>query len=296
MRDVRLQGLSWPGKDGVMKKHRRRMILILGMLSVFVASVTTAEPPLSSPYHFEMLEGQGVEVCEACLKAFEAIAWGPDEVGLSGCERNYESAFGLSAPSWTELEPLKHLALLKKVMMFLSPVDPESHVGRGLAPLEGTIYENDDTFKRQIKGEMKYERIAISRAMIDIDNDGRPEPVFKYRDGNCPNPNAPPPPRAMGPSRALVVLTSDRKGIDRNKTDIVMQNDGKRPGHPVGNPGGRIYDVFSMMGVTYFDVWDNEGLNPDTVYLYQAKGYMVSRICKYRYERYSRAESQGGRP
>ena len=244
------------------------MTLVLGMLSMFVVSVATAEPPLSSPYHFEMLEGQGVEVCEACLKAMEAIAWGPDRVGLSGCERNYEPTLGLSAPSWIELEPLKHLALLKQVMLFLMPIDKDK--------IPGSIYDGDN-FKREIKTELKCERIAVSMAVIDVDNDGRPEPAFKYRSGICGNPDAP------APSRALIVLTPDRKAIARTKTDAVMQNELKEAGRPAGNDSSKIYDIFTFKGQVYFDKWDRSP-DPDIVTVYRAEGNRVTGLCKFRYQ------------
>lgn len=265
MRHVRWQDLTLVFTYRVL----RRTIVVLGMLSVFVARVATAEPPLSSPYHFEMLEGQGVEVCEACLKAMEAIAWGPDRVGLSGCERNYESTLGLSAPNWTELEPLKHLALLKKVMMFLLAVDPK----RGV---EGTIFDGDN-FKREIKGLLKGERLAVAMAMIDVDNDGHSEPVFKYQEGFCGNPQAP------GQNRALLVLTPDRKSIDRAKTDVMMQNLGKESHVPAGDHFNKIYDVFSFKGQLYFDQWDRSP-DPDIVTVYRAEGKRVTSPCKFRYQ------------
>src|SRR5439155_12039029 len=134
-----------------------------------------------------------------------------------------------------------------------------------------------DNFKREIKTEMKYQRIAVSMVMIDIDNDGRAEPVFKYRHGICGNP------QNRSATRALLVLNPACKSIDQIKTDVVTQNDGKRPGHPAGNE--QIYDIFTYQGQVYFDRWNNGGLEPDTFSVYQAMGNTVSRLCKYRYER-----------
>jgi hypothetical protein len=272
-----------------MKSMRRGSGLVLGLLWLLMAGVVRADTTLPPVGVFETLEGQGVEVCEACLSALEEIASGPDGVGLSGCERDYNSQFGLSEAEWTEIEPLKHLALLRKVMMFLRPVDPELHVGRGLAPLEGTIYENDDTFKHEIKTEMKYERIAIFLAVVDIDNDGRSEPVVKYRRGICGNP------QAASPSRALIVLTQDRKSIDRAKTDLVTQSRGKSSRFPTGTDSEKMYDVFSFKGKVYFDSWDR-GPDPDIVTVYQAEKKRVTSLCKFRYEARFRSEHFGGRP
>jgi len=261
-----------------MRTKLGRALVVLGMQAVFLASVATAEPPLTSPYHFEMLEGQGVEVCEACLKAFEAIAWGPDEVGLSGCERNYDSTYGLSAPQWTELQPLKHLPLLKQVMLFLIPPDPEAHIGHGRSSMyEGTIFESDETFRQNIEIELKNKRIGIAQSQADIDNDGHPEPLFTYRIDYCANPQAP------APTRVLFVLTPDRQSIDMTKTDLVTQNELKTEEDPGGDFSGRMYGVFFFKGQTYFDKYDRDPY-PDIVTVYQAKGKRVSSLCKFRYE------------
>src|SRR6266540_1554131 len=189
-------------KDHTMKKTRGWSAMILPILwLLLVADVTTAgERPVPPFGVFTMLEGQGVEVCEACFKALEAAASGPDRVVFSGCERPYDPELGFATPKWTELDPLKHLAILREVMMFIIPPDPS----RGIA---GTIYDGDN-FKQEIETEMKFERIAVSMAMVDIDNDGQPEPVFKYRSGICGNPGAP------SPFQAVIVLNQDRKGID----------------------------------------------------------------------------------
>lgn len=273
-----------------MKRMRGRSILVFSvmwLLSVDAALADSTRRPFGV---FEMLEGQGVEVCEACLKAFEAIASGPDGVGLSGCERNYSSEYGLSAPQWTELPPLKHLSLLKEVMLFLMPLDPESYIGTGRSSMfEGTIYETDDMFRREITGELKYERIAIAQTNVDIDNDGRPDPLFTYRSGYCTNPQAP------APSRALVVLTQDRKSIDKAKTDVVTQNELKEKRRPAGNDSSKIYDVFAFKGQIYFDKWDRSP-DPDIVTVYQAKGKKVTTLCKFRYEIPYRPPSLGGKP
>src|SRR2546426_9977696 len=151
------------------------LFLVLSVLWLLVAHVTTAGERTVPPFGvFTMLEGQGVQVCEACFKALEAASAGPDGNGLSGCERPYDPKLGFSAPEWKELDPLKQLTLLKQVMLFVMPIEKDK--------LPGSIYDGDN-FKREIKTEMKYQRIAASMVMIDIDNDGRAEPVFKYRHG-----------------------------------------------------------------------------------------------------------------
>lgn len=272
-----------------MKKRCNRLALVFGILWLLMAGMVRADTTLPPFGVFTMVEGQGVEMCEVCLKALEALP-----SNLTGCERNYDPTLGFEVgPFWKEIDPLKNLALLKQVMLFLMPIDPERGVGRGLSMLEGTIYETDETFRRQIMGELKYGRHALAQTLVDIDNDGRPEPVTKYRNGACGDPQ-------LGPGsdtfQALVVFTADRKKIDQIKSDVVMQNSGKRPDHPAGNEGSQLYDIFKYQKQFYFDKWDNGVQEPDTFSVYRAKAHNVQRLCKYRYERRYQSPVQGGKP
>jgi len=270
-----------------MRRLRKGSGLVLGLLWLLMADAVWAEATRQPFGVFEMLEGQGIEVCEACFKAFEAIA-GTEKLG--GCERNYDSEYGLSAPEWTDLPPLTHLALLKHVMLFMMPLDPESHIGHGRSSMyEGTIYETEETFRQKIKVWLKYERLGIEHTMADIDNDGRPEPLFAYRTGYCTNPYAP------SPDRVLLVLTSNRKSIETTKTDLVTQNASKGKQFPAGIYSEKMYDVFFFKGQTYFDKYDR-GQPSATVTVYHAKGKNVTSLCKFRYEIPYRPQSSGGQP
>lgn len=274
-----------------MNTMRRGLGMVIGLLWLMMSDLVTAGDTALPPFGvFTMLEGQGIEVCEACLKALEAL---PSD--LTGCERNYDPALGFEVGLfWEDVDALKHLTLLKQVMLFLMPIDSGRGVGRGLSNMyEGTIYENDEVFRRQIKGELKYDRHALAQTIVDIDNDGHPEPVTKYRNGACGD-------SELGPgsdtSQALVVFTADRKTIDQSKTDVLMQNSGKRAGHPAGNVGSQLYDIFKYKGRFYFDKWDNGLLERDTFAVYQTKGLRAQRLCKYRYERRYQANIEGWKP
>ena len=230
---------------------------------------------------FEMLEGQGVELCEACFKALEAL---PSD--LTGCERPYDAELGLSAPEWTELDPLKNLSLVKRVRLLVTPIEKEK--------IPGSIYDGDN-FKREIKGLMRQGRVALFLAKIDIDNDGRPESVLKFRDGACVDPYD----DFHVQFQPLVVLKDDRATIDRRKTDLVMQNPRKRKEVPVGSVWERIYDVFQYKGRVYFDKWDHRdepNFDRETFLIYQAVGNNVTPLCKYQYHRRYRLENSGDKP
>lgn len=269
-------------------KKQTLSILLLGVLAGLLGlSLPTIVPATALPDGkqsgvFEILEGQGVELCEACFTALEAL---PSD--LTGCERYY-SAIGFSEADWTELEPLKHLSLLKRVMMLVQPIDRS----RGI---EGTIYEGDN-FRREIVNQLKYGGLVLSSALIDIDNDGKPEPVLKFREGSCINHHDP----FHVQYQPLVVLQTDRVTIDRRKTDLVMQNPNKRKDHPAGNFYDRLYDAFQYQGRVYFDAWDFEERDSagsrsiESFIVYQAVGKTVTPLCKYRYDRRYRQENPGG--
>jgi hypothetical protein len=248
---------------------------LAGLLGLSI-STTASASDLPDGKHFgvfEILEGQGVELCEACFTALEAL---PSD--LTGCERYY-NAIGFSEADWTELEPLEHLSLLKRVMMFVQPIDRS----RGI---EGTIYEGDN-FRREIVNQLKYGGLGLSLAMIDIDNDGRLELVLKFRKGSCINHHDP----FHVQYQSLVVLQTDRATIDRRKTDLVMQNPSKHKDLLAGYASDRLYDAFQYQGRVYFDAWDFEERNSagshsiESFIVYQAVGKTVTPLCKYRYDR-----------
>lgn len=263
-----------------MKRTCRGSSLVLGMILLLMAEMVTAGDTPTPPFGvFTMLEGQGVEVCEACLKALEGL---PSD--LTGCERNYDSALGFEVgPFWEAINPKKNLVLLKKVMLLIQP--PTQGI-------PGSIFDGRN-FDREIKGQMEHGGIELFLAKIDIDNDGRPEPVLRFRKGAC-----------IGHGEALhvqyqplVVLQADRLSIDRRKTDLVMQNPRKRKEVPFGSVWERIYDVFQYKEKVYFDKWEWDDYNSavENFIIFQAVSNKVTPLCKYRYERFP-SKSLGGRP
>ena len=263
-------------------------ILLLGVLATLLGlSLPTLVPATDLPNGkhfgvFEMLDGQGEKLCEDCLKALEAL---PSD--LTGCERNY-NVIGFSGADWLQLEPMKHLPLLKRVMLFVQPIDR-------LQGMEGTIYDGDN-FRREITNQLKHGGLVLSSAMIDVDNDGRPEPVLKFRKGSCINHHDP----FHVQYQSLVVLQTDRATIDRRKTDLVMQNPSKHKNLLAGHASDRLYDAFHYQGRVYFDAWDLEERDSagsrsiESFIVYQAVGKTVTPLCKYRYDRRDQQENPVG--
>ena len=222
---------------------------------------------------FEIVEGKGVEVCEVCLQNLQRLS--ADD---AMCRRQYNTSFGLMGPAWTKLESLKHLDLLKHVMLFLRPVGYD---------ITGTIFDGDN-FPREIQRLDKKGGVELALAELDINNDGRTEPVLKFRYEVCGSTHD-----LVAFTQVLVVLTQDRKAIDPTKTDLVMQNAQKSPQRPVGFVYEEMYGVFHFGGRYFFDNWDLSANERDTFSIYQAVGDKVTRLCKFRYDRYKERAAGG---
>ena len=280
-----------------MKQRQMGLGLVFGMLCLMTTTVASTETTLHSvgAGGFEILEGQGVEICDACYKALnglENLAVGSGGVDLSGCERNYDPLLGFSDVAWRELQPLSNLPLLRREYMLLFPVNSTLMEGKGLSMLEGTIYDGDN-FKREIMHQMKKQGgLELSSTMIDIDNDGRLDHVLKLRIGACINHSDP----SHAHDQALIVLNQDGKTINRRKTDLVAQNPSKTKDQPMGTHWDSLYSAFQYGGRIYFDKWEWEGgvSIPETFSVYQAVGNVVTSICKYRYHRGHRFQNHGG--
>ena len=249
-------------------KQTVQFLLVLA-LGVALAGVARAELGV-----FEMVEGKGVEVCEVC---FQNIQRYPADDAM--CQRQYAPALGLLAPAWTKLEPLKHLDLLKQAMLLVSPT-PEGEI-------PGTIFD-DDNFQREVERREKYNGVELALAELDINNDGRTEPVLKLRDEVCGSTHD-----LVAFTQVLMVLTHDRKAIDLSKTDLVMQNARKQPGRPAGAVFEEMYEVFQYKGQLFFDKWDLSAFERDTFSIYLAVKDKVTQLCKFRYDRYKERTSGG---
>ena len=204
---------------------------------------------------------------------------------LTGCERNYDPALGFDVgPFWKELDPLKNLTLLKKMMLLEQP--PSQGI-------PGTIFDGDN-FVREIKGQMKHGGVKFSIGKIDIDNDGRPEPVLKLRKGACIGHDD----ALHVQYQSLIVLRNDQSTIDDHKTDLITHNPRKSKKLSIGDSYDRLYDVFLYAGQVYFDKWELDELDTskEYIFVYRASGKKVSQLCKYRYERRYRTPIQGEKP
>ena len=241
-----------------MKHLRKGSGLALGLLWLLMADLATAG-------EYEIVLGQGQELCEVCRQNLEQMEEHP------ACERTYSSALGLNASEWKPFDVSKHLGAMKQVMKYLAT---------------GNEFAKDD----YVMGEEQYEarlRASVSmgvewvyHAQIDIDNDGRLDQVLRIPSKECHR-------RNQGYNLAydmpIVVLKKDLSGFDRTKTDLVMQNPGRAIRMP-GDTNYQMYSVFSFKGKTYFDRWNDTLTYGEsqrfTLTVYEAQGGKTRKRCQ----------------
>lgn len=214
---------------------------------------------------YKFVLGEGVDVCDACKKNLERMTNHP------ACERDYSAELGLGTPDWIPFDVLTHLGAMKQVMKFLAT---------------GNEFAKDD----YVMGEEQYElylkrsigdgQQQVSITIADIDNDGRLDSVLRWAGGPCNR-------RLQGGSGAysssIVVLRKDHKGIDRAKTELVVQNPEREVRMP-GDTNYQMYSVFFFKGKTYFDRWNDTltyGENQRyTLTVYEAQGGKTRKRCQ----------------
>ncbi len=229
--------------------------VLLGILIVGVARAG----------EYEIVDGKGQELCEVCRQNLVQMTEHP------ACERTYSSTLGLSAPEWKPFDVLGNLGAMKQVMKFL-------RTGNEFAKDDYVMGEEQyELYVRRIIGDRLQQ---VSMTLADIDNDGRLDNVLRWAGGPCNQ-------RGEGGSGAysspIVVLKKDHSGIDRAKTDLVVQN----PERAVRMPGDttyQMYSVFSFKGKTYFDRWNDTVIYGEshrfTLTVYEAQGGKTRKRCQ----------------
>lgn len=214
---------------------------------------------------YKFVLGEGVDVCDACKKNLERMTNHP------ACERDYSAELGLGTPDWKPFDVLQHLGAMKQVLKYLAT---------------GNEFAKDD----YVMGNEQYEaqlRESVARgvewvylAQVDIDNDGQSDNVLRISGGPCNR-------RDEGGSGAysapIVVLNKDLSGLDRTRTDLVIQNPYIKFRLP-GETNYQMYGVFTYKGRTYFDRWNDVGREEEsqrfTLSIYQSKAGKTKKVCQ----------------
>ena len=254
-----------------------------------------APPSLAGRY--ELVEGKGVEVCEAYQESLNSFKPPLPMV----CQRSVNPQLrNFSKPDWQRIDATT--GVIEKIDEFLWKRDANPVYYVSPTEWRGT----KEQYAKAKQGYLinRSRRFVIGHLVgeIDIDNDGKLEDV--YLDRAC---------NAFG--ALLLVLNSDRTDIDRAKTALVVRHASRakqglgelRPLAPgevampqMKNSGYTVvedalhwafYDVFQYKNKTYFDLWWEK--HPDfagrpahevgKLRVYLAESRRVRETCSYRF-------------
>jgi hypothetical protein len=215
---------------------------------------------------FKVILGEQVDVCEACKRNLERMTVHP------ACERDYSGQLGLDSPAWAPFDVSGHLDTMEQVLRFLAT---------GKESAEDLYLMDERQFEDAVRRISTRQEPWAYWAQVDINNDGKLEPVLKLHSALCHSRNDGSLGRAY--SAPIVVLTENLSGIDRVLTDLVLQNP-RRDGRVAGETNYQLYGVFSYKGKTYFDRWNDTGSGDDgerfTLSIYESTGDRTRKLCQ----------------
>lgn len=230
--------------------------LLLSWLSM-VSSVQAAD--------YQLTLGQGIDVCEACKQNLERMTVHP------ACEREYSLQLDLESPAWKPFDVTGHFEAMEQVLYFLA-------ASNGPA---GSAIPDESQFEDTVRRISSKEEPWAYWALVDINNDGKVEPVLKLHSSLCQARNDGAIGRAY--SAPIVVLTENLNGIDHTLTDLVLQNP-RQDGRAAGETNYQLYGVFRYKGATYFDRWDDAGSGDPadrfTLSIYTSTGETTRKLCR----------------
>ncbi len=200
------------------------------------------------------LKGKGAPVCEQYKAYLESIE---DPLDLHHSERTWDqklmcartipARFSVFAqPTWRELDPGDHVAMMVSISDNLS-YDVQNYPGFEKMAKDSRHIE---AIISSLKLNHKNGHYQWYLANADIDNDGKPETIVRWRNGRC---NGYPP---DSQHYSIPILIIDPQGAVNLRLSRRVINQGTYPGLAVGAAS---FDVFQYAGKTYVDRWDNEG-------------------------------------
>ncbi len=235
--------------------------LLLWVLVGWLVMVQSA-----SAGEYQLVIGEGVDVCETCQRNLERMTVHP------ACERDYSRELGLGAPEWKPFDVLGHISVMEQVLTYLA-------TGKEFA--EDRSIMSEEQFVDTIRRIGTKEEPWAYWAQVDINNEGTLKPVLKLHSSFCNLREDGSFGRAY--SAPIVVLKENLSGIDRAMTNLVMQNP-YRTGDLPGETNYQLYGVFSYKGETYFDRWNDAGNEDEsersTLSIYESNGDKTRKVCQ----------------
>jgi hypothetical protein len=212
---------------------RKRVILVL-ILFLLPVSVFAGE--------YVLVNGKGVEVCEAYKKNLESF----NEPRPMACERKINTNFkDFEKPVWEKVDLEKHRELFRRVLKYYSTTG-NIYFGKTIAQFGKSIYDDETELNSRIKDHKESGYSFIKHTRIDIDNDTKPDDVLIYRDNPCPD----------GPpfhSSNLYLLLEDPSVKDAMICSACRAEDQLRKEISQNSGTDTTVDVFRYKSVTYID-------------------------------------------
>lgn len=242
--------------------------------------------PAAHAGQYELVKGKGVEVCEAYGENLNSFK--PDYTMMI-CERQVNpDATDFVKPNWNVLleddEVEVRLDRYELTRRFMGWDKTGEHVATA------------DSIRAKVRqGYDPGNPIVMEYAVIDIDNDGKPEKVLKEKEGGCLAQRA--------YSVSIAVLTKDGKHLDLEKSKYINPDFSKIAAKLAkdGNPqslrtagirrdevhGYLLYDVFLYKGKSYFDLWEMGKGFPDPsvarLHVFNWQSGKTRKLCTYRF-------------
>jgi hypothetical protein len=217
---------------------------------------------------YELVEGNGVGVCEAYQMNLNSFMPAQPMV----CERKINPKFdNFAKPSWQDIDVTTSKRLLWDTFSVFYPTIASQMKN----PM------SDEDLDRAIKKWINLRSQKLYKAQVDIDNDGNIENILKYNHGICGV-------AQFAYATPILVQYDDKPEIDREKTDLLIQNTWKNPENGEIKRDIReflfnMYDVFQYKNVMYFDKVDERHDEQNNLYVYRISNNLTSRLCKYHF-------------
>jgi hypothetical protein len=121
-----------------------------------------------------------------------------------------------------------------------------------------------------LRGNVEQDNYKYQLMVVDIDNDGKTEPVLRFVESCWPGSPV------MG-GAALVVLRQDKKDVDLAKSQLIAKD-------RLRNYEDGMRDVFLYKGKTYFDNWFVRFANAGQLRVMRTENGETKEICKMRFQ------------
>ncbi len=222
--------------------------------------------------HFKLIKGNGVAVCETYKKNLEALGY-PN----LACERKISPEYEgiIKLPVWRKLDLFENRNLWGQVEEIIHLGLHTPGWGQSKVKTTDNQYQIDQLARQyQVHAEQYHEEVyKLNIADMDVNNDGKSEPVLREHSGMCGE-------QVHYKSIALFMLNEKNDTVDLQKSRPFFQDAWFNPMSKKLEQSGTIwngsmYDLFVYKDKTYFDEWTRTG-----IWIYQISNGETQAICR----------------